>query len=1039
MSENKKAKCIMVQGTMSGAGKSLLCAALCRIFAQDGLHTAPFKSQNMALNSFVTRDGLEMGRAQVVQAQAAGVEPDVRMNPILLKPSSDVGSQVIVNGEVRGQMKASQYFKMKKSLIPDILRAYNSLAEDFDVIVIEGAGSPAEINLKADDIVNMGLAKLVDAPVLLVGDIDRGGVFAQLFGTVELLETDERDRIKGLVINKFRGDVEILRPGLSMLEDKTHLPVLGVVPYLRVDIEDEDSLSERLEKKDAVRPLDIAVIRLPHISNFTDFMVLEQHPLMDVRYVQNTRELGAPDLVILPGTKNTVEDLLWLRQSGLEAVILKLAAKGLPEFERVGGYYMLGEELSEQGYHASYVYCDAQMMEITKAQMELLEGRVPEKANEVVVSEYFLSTYGNNAKIGDTVTLDTESFHGDYVVTGIMDSVNEKEANTCAIILSNAALTGWKGFDPTGYRAYVHFKNSDQLGEELMTSYCREIAEEYQLPMPKMNSKYFAYASKSFDFALMAGVIAIVLIGGYIVIQSIFRISINDKIKSYGQLRTIGATPKQIKRIVKREGRKLGSIGILIGTVLGVCGGFLLFSKGFNAVSYVATVILTLISSWIMVSVSIRKPVKIAAGISPIEAVRFTPAQKDIRSRKKNIKLNPVSMGIANFKRDRKKTVAIVASLSLGGIILLVVSSIVLLRSPEALARQFFPDGDYKIYLDSEMTEEKVMAAGNPLNEELKQEILSIDGVTDIIPSRQSLYATLKTDIYQSGGMCDMLTDQNYATVEAALTAGTMPKDSRSIVIDYNVLKQNEDMGVGSTVDFYFGEGQPPVSVTVSGLFDSNKTPSGHGKLALDGVLFFAPEALFHELHPEIASFDYSWSIVNDPKKTDYVGAELKNIVASHSNIALDEINTVIEYEEMTNSFAFGSMEILSWLVFLFGVINLINTTLSNQIARKQENSILRSIGLTQKQLCEMNICEGLCYALFATLATLIVGLPASIFACRKMSVGAFAGNVVPYQFPVLEMGLFILVLFGMELILSVWTIRRQKKQSLIEQMRAME
>ncbi|MFQ7015027.1 MAG: ATP-binding cassette domain-containing protein [Faecalibacterium sp.] len=555
----------------------------------------------------------------------------------------------------------------------------------------------------------------------------------------------------------------------------------------------------------------------------------------------------------------------------------------------------------------------------------------------------------------------------------------------------------------------------------------------------RMNSKYFVYASKSFDFALMAGVIAIVLIGGYIVIQSIFRISINDKIKSYGQLRTIGATPKQIKRIVKREGRKLGSIGILIGTVLGVCGGFLLFPKGFNAVSYVATIILTLISSWIMVSVSIRKPIKIAAGISPIEAVRFTPAQKDIRSRKKNIKLNPVSMGIANFKRDRKKTVAIVASLSLGGIILLVVSSIVLLRSPEALARRFFPDGDYKIYLDSEMTEEKVMAAGNPLNEELKQEILSIDGVTDIIPSRQSLYATLKTDIYQSGGMCDMLTDQNYATVEAALTAGTMPKDSRSIVIDYNVLKQNEDMGVGSTVDFYFGEGQPPVSVTVSGLFDSNKTPSGHGKLALDGVLFFAPEALFHELHPEIASFDYSWSIVNDPKKTDYVGAELKNIVASHSNIALDEINTVIEYEEMTNSFAFGSMEILSWLVFLFGVINLINTTLSNQIARKQENSILRSIGLTQKQLCEMNICEGLCYALFATLATLIVGLPASIFACRKMSIGAFAGNVVPYKFPVLEMGLFILVLFGMELILSVWTIRRQKKQSLIEQMRAME
>lgn len=713
--------------------------------------------------------------------------------------------------------------------------------------------------------------------------------------------------------------------------------------------------------------------------------------------------------------------------------------KGVPEFERVGSYYMLGEELSEQGYHASYVYNDAEMMEIGRDQMKLLEGNLPQKANEVVVSEYFLSTYGHNAKIGDTVTLDTESFHGDYVVTGILDSVNEKEANTCAIILSKAALKEWDGFNPAGYRAYAHFKNSVQLDEELMTSYCREVAEEYQLSMPKMNSKYFAYASKSFDFLPIVGVIAVVLIGGYIVIQSIFRISINDKIQSYGQLRTIGATPKQIKRIVKQEGHKLGSIGILIGTVLGVCGGFLLFSKGFNAVSYVTTVILTLISSWIMVSVSIRKPVKIAAGISPIEAVRFTPAQKDIRSRKKNIKLNPVSMGIANFKRDRKKTISIIASLSLGGIILLVVSSVVLLRSPETLARQFFPDGDYKIYLDSEVTEEKTMAAGNPLNEELKQEILSIDGITDIIPSRQSLHATYKTEIHQAGGMCDMLTDQNYATVEAALTAGTMPTDSRSIVIDYNVVKKNEDMGVGSMVEISFGEGQPSVSVTISGLYAPAKAYSGHGRMHLDGATLFAPEALFHELHPEIASFDYSWSIVNDPKKTDYVGAELKNIVASHSNIALDEINTVIEYEEMTNSFAFGSMEVLSWLVFLFGVINLINTTLSNQIARKQENSVLRSIGLTQKQLCKMNICEGLCYALFATLATLIVGLPASIFACRKMSIGAFAGNVVPYKFPVLEMGLFILVLFGMEIILSVWTIRRQKKQSLIEQMRAME
>ena len=715
--------------------------------------------------------------------------------------------------------------------------------------------------------------------------------------------------------------------------------------------------------------------------------------------------------------------------------------KGVPEFERVGGYYMLGEELSEQGYHASYVYCDAQMMEIAKAQMNLLEGRVPEKANEVVVSEYFLSTYGNNDKIGDTVTLDTESFHGNYVVTGIMDSVNEKEANTCAIILSKAALTEWAGFDPAGYRAYAHFKNSDQLDEELMTSYCREIAEEYQLPTPSMNNRYFTYASKQpfDDFTLMAGVIALVLIGGYIVIQSIFRISINDKIRSYGQLRTIGATPKQIKRIVKNEGRKLGSIGILIGTVLGVCGGFLLFSKGFNAVSYVTTVILTLISSWIMVSISIRKPVKIAAGISPIEAVRFTPAQKDIRSRKKNIKLNPVSMGIANFKRDRKKTISIVASLSIGGILLMVVSSIVLVRSPEQIARLYFPDSDYKIYLQD--LSEEMLVKGNPLNEELKQEVLSIDGVTDIIVARQSLYASIKTDVNQNSGICDTLTGQNYAMIEAALTAGTMPTDSHSIVIHDKIVAHFEDMGVGSTVEFSSVDGKKSIPVTISGVFSTSKMPViyGHGRAHTDGSVFFAPKDLFRELHPEITTFDYSWSIVSDPKKDETVKAELKNIVAEHSNLALDEIDTAIAAEKSQNSVAFGSMQVLSWLVFLFGVINLINTTLSNQMSRKQENSVLRSIGLTQKQLCKMNICEGLCYAFFATLAILIVGLPISVVVSREMGSATLHGKVVPYQFPVLEMGLFILVLFGMELILSVWTIRRRKKQSLIEQMRAME
>ena len=341
------AKAIMVQGTMSNVGKSLITAGLCRIFQQDGYRVAPFKSQSMALNSFITADGMEMGRAQVMQAEAAGIAPDVRMNPILLKPTNDVGSQVIVNGEVLGTMSARDYFAFKHKLVPDVMKAFHALSAENDIIVIEGAGSPAEVNLKEEDIVNMGMAKMAKAPVLLVGDIDRGGVFAQLYGTVELLEEKERRRIKGLVINKFRGDVEILRPGLAMLEEKTHLPVVGVVPYLKVDIQDEDYLSQRLEMRDGKKPLDAAIIRLPHLSNFTDFMPLEQHPLLGVRYVSNAHELGAPDLILLPGTKNTVDDLLWLRQCGLETALLKLAAKGTPMLGVCGGYQMLGQALDD--------------------------------------------------------------------------------------------------------------------------------------------------------------------------------------------------------------------------------------------------------------------------------------------------------------------------------------------------------------------------------------------------------------------------------------------------------------------------------------------------------------------------------------------------------------------------------------------------------------------------------------------------------------------------------------------------------------------
>lgn len=343
------AKTIMIQGTMSNAGKSLIAAGLCRILKQDGYRVSPFKSQNMALNSFITEEGLEMGRAQVVQAEAAGVKPVASMNPVLLKPTNDTGSQVIVNGVSIGNMPAKDYFVYKKKLIPEIKKAFDTLAKEYDIIVIEGAGSPAEINLKQEDIVNMGMAKMADAPVLLVGDIDRGGVFAQLYGTVMLLEPEERARIGGLIVNKFRGDKSILEPGLDMIKERLQIPVAGVVPYMNVDIEDEDSLGNHLAgtAKTEWTDVEIAVIRFPRISNFTDFSVFSAIPCAALRYVDSVSNLGKPDLVILPGSKNTIEDLLWMRQNGLEAAVVKLEASGVPVFGICGGFQMLGERLMD--------------------------------------------------------------------------------------------------------------------------------------------------------------------------------------------------------------------------------------------------------------------------------------------------------------------------------------------------------------------------------------------------------------------------------------------------------------------------------------------------------------------------------------------------------------------------------------------------------------------------------------------------------------------------------------------------------------------
>lgn len=734
-------------------------------------------------------------------------------------------------------------------------------------------------------------------------------------------------------------------------------------------------------------------------------------------------------------------------QDTYEAVYLPVseadvqALRGLEELARVGEYYLLGMEPARQGYTASYIYCDPETLYIARDQIRLLEGRMPQRADEVAASQYFLSRYGGNAKLGEKIRLDSESFCGEYTLTGILEGYQEDKVNGCSFLLSKQALKSWSGYDPAGYRAYVHFRQEAEMTEAQLTARSREIAEQYQLPLPILHSAYLRFYKQPPDasvLGLAAGVAVLVLIGGYVVIQSIFRISIQDKIQSYGQLRTLGATADQIRRIVRTEGRRLGWSGIGLGVLLGWGLGFALFPRVFRPSFYLGAAGAAALLSWAMVSVALRRPVRIAAQVSPIEAVRFqVRSGSKARVCRPDRRLTPFSLGVANFARDHKKTASIVASLSLGGVLLLVSASVLLVRSPERIARRFFPVGDLRIYLHSDQSEYELMAQGNPLNEALRQKILAVDGVTDVVPGRQSLHVRMDTPRSSSAGMCDMLTPQNQSQVQDALLEGRLPQGAQEVLISPSHLESLVDAAIGSPLTLRIGD--KTVTARIVGTFNQHSLPNGHGALALDGVCMIAAPELFRQVLPENQNFDYSWSIVTDPAKTAQVENRLNTLLSACPDLALDTLEIHRAYEEMENRVVFGSVQVLSWLIFLFGVVNLINTTLSNQMSRRRENSILRAVGLTQRQLCQMTLWEGVCYALSAAGATLAAGLPIAVLAAGKFSELTFNGERLAYQFPFWQMGLFALVLFGLEVLLSLWTLHGQKQLSLVEQMRQAE
>lgn len=461
------AKNLMIQGTASTVGKSILTAALCRILKDEGYNTAPFKSQNMALNSFVTKDGKEMGRAQVVQAEAARIEPMVEMNPILLKPTSDVGSQVIVNGRIFKNMGAMDYHNRKPELKRIIMEAYNKLDSAFDAIVIEGAGSPAEINLRENDIVNMGMAEMADSPVILVGDIDKGGVFASLYGTIMLLDGEERKRIKGFIINKFRGDVKILEPGIRMIEEKINIPCLGVVPYMDVEIDDEDSVTTRFNRINKGEII-ISIIKLPYMSNFTDFTPLEMEEGVSVRYASNKEQLEDSDMIIIPGSKNTIKDMEFLFNSNFDKAIYRKHRDGTPVMGICGGYQMLGQEIVDPYFVESNTHRinGLSLLDI-KTTMAKEKQTKQVKGKFITESEFF-----NNGKDED---IEGYEIHmGETEILGDLSNVFELEDGRLDGTISkndNVLGTYLHGiFENDGFRHHIIEKLRERKGLEMRDS-----------------------------------------------------------------------------------------------------------------------------------------------------------------------------------------------------------------------------------------------------------------------------------------------------------------------------------------------------------------------------------------------------------------------------------------------------------------------------------------------------------------------------------------------------------------------------------------
>ena len=716
-----------------------------------------------------------------------------------------------------------------------------------------------------------------------------------------------------------------------------------------------------------------------------------------------------------------------------------------PEIEMVASLYNLGEIKMPEGYSLYLAYMDDAACYIARNQFTLKDGTMPSKENEIAVDREMVNKYFSNTAIGDKISFQINGKSQDFVISGITESSTESQGNYSCYI-SKSFVENSSNYNPAKYQSYVCFADADSTSKEILkeriASIGKEIGADYSLSFLFFRENMGLSFENILTFVSLS---VLVLFAGITVIQSIFRISINEKIRNFGQLRTLGTTALQIKKMINYESRYLSWLGIPPGIVLGAIVGTVLgsneFSSGFSPINIPFVMIGVSIICTLMVKLSVRKPLKIAATTSPIEAVRYIAYRNaPMQSRKHNKKISPYSLALLNLWRDKKKTASTLLSLIFGGLLLFISASAAVSNTPEQFVREkfFVNGGSFRIYLSEESVGKN--EANNSLNESLREELLNTKGIQKIIPLRDSVgmcHYSINGNVTE--GMCDIISDQstegNFSFVEQYLIDGQMPKNQFEVLLTDGYM----ELGVTKGTPIKITNSGEEIECIVSGFFDKSFVGTENGTDAIDPANLIITQELAQQLFPNTENFAYSWEIITDKTYNDEIESAIQQkITSKEKGLSICSYNDVVEYMESSMNLLFGSLQMLSLLILLFGIINLINMTLSNHQARKQEISTLRSVGLSLKQLYRSLITEGLLYVLVSFGIVLLVGIPIAIPVSKAVGI-LFGMPNLSYQFPTMQIGGYLLILILLQLILSVWEIRDLKKRSLTEQMRAME